>query len=179
MGDEISRIDRLTEQLLDLASPRTYSAHPVGLHSVLNAGFELLAGRVSDKQIQLIIELNASPDLVIGDPSAIKQVLLNLSFNAIQALDARSNGKWVKIVTQNLNGAIEMSVSDNGPGIAPSMHIRLFQPFQSTKSSGFGLGLAICRDILTNLGATISIDPPVPGCGATFRVLFPCPPSSS
>jgi C4-dicarboxylate-specific signal transduction histidine kinase len=50
---------------------------------------------------------------------------------------------------------------------------RLFQPFQSNKSSGFGLGLAICSDILAGLDATISVDPAVPGRGASFRVVFP------
>jgi len=65
-------------------------------------------------------------------------------------------------------------VADSGPGIAPEIRPRLFQPFQSTKSSGFGLGLAICSDILAGLDATISVDPSEPGCGATFRIVFPC-----
>jgi signal transduction histidine kinase len=176
MGDEISRIDRLTEQLLDLASPRTYSAHPVELHAVLQTGFELIAGKAKEKSVQLIGEFEAKPDTVIGDPGAIKQVVLNLCLNAIQALEARTAGRWVRVSTRNVGGTIEMAVSDNGSGISPTMQSRLFQPFQSSKSSGFGLGLAICRDILTNLGATISIDPPQSGSGATFRVVFPCPP---
>jgi len=70
-------------------------------------------------------------------------------------------------------------VSDSGPGVAEEIRPRLFQPFQSTKSTGFGLGLAICRDILANLDATITVDPTVPGRGATFRVIFPCQPLSS
>jgi signal transduction histidine kinase len=56
---------------------------------------------------------------------------------------------------------------------------RLFQPFQSTKSSGFGLGLAICKDILAGMNATIRADPPNAGCGAKFRIELPCPPRSS
>jgi signal transduction histidine kinase len=72
-----------------------------------------------------------------------------------------------------------MAVADSGPGIAPEIRPKLFQPFQTTKSTGFGLGLAICSDILANLHATISVDPPTPGRGATFRVIFPCQPSSS
>ena len=69
---------------------------------------------------------------------------------------------------------IELSVADSGPGISPEIRPKLFQPFQTTKSSGFGLGLAICSDILTNLAATISVDPSEPGQGAIFRVTFPC-----
>ena len=176
MVDEVARIDRLTEQLLDLASPRTYSAHQIDLHPVLLAGLELVGGKAKENQVKLVAELKASPDRAFADASAVKQVLLNLCLNAIQALDARPADRWVKVATHNLEGSIQMLVSDNGPGIAPEMHARLFQPFQTTKSSGFGLGLAICRDILTNLGATITIDPPEPGCGATFRVTFPCRP---
>jgi signal transduction histidine kinase len=59
------------------------------------------------------------------------------------------------------------------------MHQKLFQPFQTTKSTGFGLGLAICRDILANLHASISVDPPEAGLGATFRVTYPCQAFSS
>ena len=87
--------------------------------------------------------------------------------------------RWVKIATRNTPGGIEMAVADSGPGISEEIRPRLFQPFQTTKSTGFGLGLAICSDILANLNASITVDPPVPGQGATFRVIFPCQPSSS
>lgn len=80
----------------------------------------------------------------------------------------------MKISTHNLMDRIEVVVADSGPGIAPEIRPRLFQPFQSTKSSGFGLGLAICSDILAGLDATISVDPSEPGRGATFRIVFPC-----
>ena len=56
---------------------------------------------------------------------------------------------------------------------------RLFTPFQSTKSSGFGLGLAISSEIMSGLKGTIAADPPRPGEGATFRLIFPCPSPSS
>ncbi len=167
LGDEVTRIDRLTEQLLDLAAPRTYSAHSLALHPVLRGGIELFAAKAREREVELKVELAADPDTAVADPSAVKQVLLNLCLNAIQALDSRSDGRIVSVSTRNLPDGIELCVSDNGPGLPAEMHARLFQPFQTTKSSGFGLGLAICRDILTNLGASISIDPPVPGEGAT------------
>jgi signal transduction histidine kinase len=179
ISEEVSRIDRLTEQLLDLASPRAYVAEMIELHPVLRASLDLVTVKAVDKRIQFITDFHASPDRALTDPSAAKQVLLNLCFNAIQAVETRTGERWVKVTTGNVPDGVEMVVEDSGPGIAPEIRARLFQPFQSTKSSGFGLGLAICSDILSGINATISVDPSLPGRGATFRVTFPCPVLSS
>ena len=180
IAEEVNRIDRLTEQLLDLASPRTYAPSEIELHPVLRSTIELVAPKAAKKNVQLVTDFAATPDAVHTDPAAAKQVMLNLCFNALQALETKSDGqRCVWVATRNTRKGVEVAVSDTGAGIAPDMLPRLFKPFQTTKSSGFGLGLAICSDILTNLNATISVDPPVPGKGATFRVNFPCQPSSS
>jgi signal transduction histidine kinase len=179
MSDEVGRIDRLTEQLLELASPRAYLAQMIELHSVLRGSLELVAPKAADKRVQIITDFSASPDQAYSDPSAIKQVVLNLCLNAIQAMESRDGERWVSISTQRMDTTIVLLVSDNGPGIAAEMQSRLFNPFQSTKSTGFGLGLAICRDILGNLNASIVVDPPVIDRGATFRVTIPCQPLSS
>jgi signal transduction histidine kinase len=175
IGDEVKRIDQLTEQLLDLSAPRNYKPERIELHQVLQGGLDLVAAKAAEKKVQFQTEFRAKPDAVSTDPAAAKQVMLNLCFNAIQAVEMGANdARWIRISTRNVDGGVEMAVSDNGPGIAPEMHAKLFQPFQTTKSTGFGLGLAICRDILANLQASISVDPPVPGKGATFRVTYPC-----
>jgi signal transduction histidine kinase len=179
IGDEVNRIDRLTVQLLELASPRVYRAEKMDLHAVLRASLDLVEAKATDKHIVFQTDFGAAPDTAWSDASAVKQVMLNLCFNAIQSLEAREGERWVRISTRNTPGGIEMAVSDSGPGIADEIRPRLFQPFQSTKSTGFGLGLAICSDILANLDATITVDPTVPGRGATFRVIFPCQPLSS
>ena len=176
IGTEVGRIDRLTEQLLDLAAPRAYAAESLELHPMLRASLDLVSAKATDRNIQFLTDFQAAPDRVYTDASAAKQVMLNLCFNAIQAVESRTGGGWVKIATRNVANGIEMAVADSGPGIAAEIQALLFQPFQTTKSSGFGLGLAICSDILTNLNATISVDPPAPGQGATFRVIFPCQP---
>jgi signal transduction histidine kinase len=180
IGEEVSRIDRLTEQLLDLASPRAYIAEIVELHPILRDSLDLVVAKATDKRIQFLTEFQAATDQVLTDSSAAKQVLLNLCFNAIQAVESRSNGeRWVKVSTRNVHLGVEMVVEDSGPGIAPEIRSKLFQPFHSTKSTGFGLGLAICSDILSGLNATISVDSSAPGRGAAFRVTFPCPVLSS
>jgi signal transduction histidine kinase len=180
IGDEVARIDQLTEQLLDLASPRTYSAQMIELHPLLAAGMDLVAAKAAHRNVSLITDFKAEPDRAFTDASAAKQVMLNLCFNAIQAVENhKTEERWVKVATRNTDVGIEMAVADSGPGISPEMRPRLFQPFQTTKSSGFGLGLAICSDILSNLQANISVDPPEKGRGAVFRVTFPCQPLSS
>lgn len=179
IGDEVSRIDRLTEQLLDMAAPRVYTAVPVELHPLLRAGLDLVTTKADHRQVKLITEFAASSDIVLTDAAATKQVLLNLCFNAIHAVENREGERWIRIATRNVPEGVEVSVTDNGPGISAEILPRLFQPFQTTKSTGFGLGLAICSDILSGLKATIAADPPCPGQGATFRVHFPCPPPSS
>jgi signal transduction histidine kinase len=177
IGDEVTRIDRLTEQLLDLASPRVYKAQLIDLHSIIKSGLDLVVPRATDKHVRLISDFQAAPDRAFTDPAAVTQVLLNLCFNAIQALESRPSDRWVRILTRNTgDGRIELVVSDNGPGLTSEMRKRLFRPFQTTKSSGFGLGLTICRDILAGLKVPIVLDPPVVGQGATFRVIFPCRP---
>jgi len=179
IGSEVARIERLTEQLLDLASPRRYEPEPVSLHEVIKSSLELVSSKAEDKRTEIITDLSAGPDIVFTDANATKQVILNLCFNAIQAQESQDRQRLVRLGTKNRGSSIELVVSDNGPGIAPEIRSRLFEAFQTTKSSGFGLGLAICSEILSSLGASISVDPFAPGQGATFRVVFPCPPRSS
>ena len=149
------------------------------LHTVLRGSLDLVATKAAEKRIEFRSDFAAAPDVIFSDASAAKQVMLNLCFNAIQAVEAREGERWVRVATRNVPGGIEMAIADSGPGISEEIRPRLFQPFQSTKSTGFGLGLAICSDILGNLDATISVDPAAAGQGATFRVTFPCQPLSS
>lgn len=179
IGQEVDRIDRLTVQLLELALPRAYQVEKMELHTVLRGSLDLVATKAAEKRIEFRSDFAAAPDVIFSDASAAKQVMLNLCFNAIQAVEAREGERWVRVATRNVPGGIEMAIADSGPGISEEIRPRLFQPFQSTKSTGFGLGLAICSDILGNLDATISVDPAAAGQGATFRVTFPCQPLSS
>lgn len=180
IGEEVGRIDQLTQQLLDISSPRTYESKMIELHPLIRGTLELVTAKAGYRQARFITDLGANPGEVFTDASAAKQVFLNLCFNAIQAVELQpSDDRWIRVSTRNREGGIELIVSDSGPGIAPELRAKLFQPFQTTKSSGFGLGLAICSDILSHIKARISVDPHEFGYGATFRVFFPCQPSSS
>lgn len=179
ISEEVGRIDRLTEQLLDLASPRHYNPVPTSLHQVISSSLDLVATKAEERRTVLHRDLQASPDVIFTDENAARQVLLNLCFNGIQAQEQQSGERWLRLTTRNVNRGVELCVADNGPGIAPEARVHLFQAFHSTKSSGFGLGLAICNEILTSLDATIDVDPYVEGQGAVFRIVFPCPQPTS
>jgi signal transduction histidine kinase len=149
------------------------------IHLLLTGCLDLIAAKADDKGVQIVRDFQAQNDVVYTDPNAVKQVVLNLGFNAIQALEQHPGDRNLQLSTRQLPSAVELTVTDTGPGISSEVWSRLFQPFQSTKSSGFGLGLAICKDILSSLHASITADPPVPGRGATFRIVLPCQPPTS
>ena len=99
------------------------------------------------------------------DPARMEDVLSSLVVNA---LEARGNGARVRLTARRQDSeVIELLVEDDGPGIDPSLRERLFRPFTSTKRSGTGLGLVICRKIVEQQGGTIEIVPSELG-GAGF-----------
>lgn len=102
------------------------------------------------------------------DETRLCQVLLNLLKNAAQALQGRP-GPIIDLETEVVGDRVVVRISDNGPGIAPSMARRLFEPWQTTKADGTGIGLALCRRYLAEMGGTIEhVDRP--GQGARFEI---------
>jgi signal transduction histidine kinase len=174
INEEVLRIEELTDQLLHMAAPRNYQEEVVDIHQEIRASVELVRLKAESRGVEIRFGLGANNGVVLTDGSAARQVVLNLLLNGIQAFDScDSNVRWVSVATRDLSSGVEVVISDSGPGLSPEIVPRLFEPFQTSKSSGFGLGLAICRNILQGLGATISADSSSPGVGATFRVVFP------
>lgn len=179
IGDEIGRIETLTEQLMDLASPRRYVMETLCLHVLLTDLCEMLKVRARDRAVAIECCFEAEPDQIQSDAGAVRQIVLNLCINAMQAQEGQDNNRMVRISTKSTTIGVELAVSDNGPGIHAEARKWLFQSFQTTKSTGIGLGLAICGEIVRNINAKISVDNYVAGQGAIFRVVFPCQQSSS
>lgn len=175
---EITRIEELTEQLLDLATPRKYVLEVCSLQRILIDLRDLIVLRTKERQVEVFCQFDASHDRILADAGAVRQIVLNLCINAIQAQEGQKTPRWIRIATNSTSMGTEVMIADNGPGIKDELRSRLFQTFQTTKSSGFGLGLAICGEIARNINARISLDDFVPGRGTTFRVLFPCQLSS-
>ena len=90
--------------------------------------------------------------MISGDPSQLKQVLMNLGSNAAEAMDFAGT---LRISIANERGPVEMRFDDEGPGIEPDKIARIFEPFYTTKDSGVGMGLAVCMRIVTAHDGTI------------------------
>jgi len=97
--------------------------------------------------VRVTLELDHALPAVMVDPVQIQQVVLNLVRNAIEAMETVTR-RELTIATYISGDEIEASVADTGPGIAPELADRLFQPFVTTKKTGMGLGLSICREIV-------------------------------
>jgi two-component system sensor kinase FixL len=124
------------------------------------------------------LELELAPGLprFLGDGVQVQQVLMNLIRNATEAMKESGLGEEVRVVTrQSVDGMVEFCVSDQGPGIAPGVEARLFEPFLTTKSQGMGLGLSICKSIVQAHGGDLTYRRPDEG-GAQFLARFPAVP---
>src|SRR5271170_3679503 len=123
--------------------------------------------------VRVSLELDDTLPPVLVDHVQIQQVVLNLVRNAIEAME-QVQRRELTIGTRRVpeQGMVEVIVSDTGPGIAPDLGERLFQPFVTTKATGMGLGLSICREIVEAHHGRLTTAP-APSGGAEFRVTLP------
>ena len=138
------------------------------LHSTLRLARHTL------EKAEVELQVDLAPDLhpIEGDAGALDQVFLNLLKNAAEALEGR--GGAICVDTRREQAGIVAEIRDNGPGVAPEVQERLFEPFFSTKEagSGTGLGLSVSRRIVTEQGGSIEVAS-APGEGTTFSVRLP------
>lgn len=176
-----TRMSRITEDLLALASVESgdykVQARPVAASTVVRDAIHAFAGMVLDGEVALETgELTES--LVMADEDALTQVFGNLIENAVKY---GKGGNRVQVGARDLNGVVEFSVRDFGPGIASEHLPRIFERFyrvdkaRSRESGGTGLGLSIAKHIVLAHGGTIRVESEL-GAGATF--LFTLPKSS-
>ena len=134
------------------------------------ADLALIGTRESGVKLQLRIAPHLP--LVVIDKIQIQQVVVNLIRNAVQSMQASIRRELTIIAEVVEPHRIEISVTDTGPGIAPEIADRLFQPFVTTKPQGMGIGLSICRSIVESHGGQLSVKPNPEG-GASFHFCLP------
>jgi len=184
LGEEVSRIDRIVNQLLRFARPAKPSLSPVSLHAIADNTLNLVKQQLRQRNIALNRQFEAEPDLILGDHDMLAQALLNFFLNAIDAMGERGaltvTTRVVEVPTKQLDlwghpitvRRLRLSIEDSGPGIDPENLPHVFDPFFTTKASGTGLGLSVSHGIIQEHDGVIELDSEL-GRGTVFHLEFP------
>jgi signal transduction histidine kinase len=182
--EEVERLDRVVGSVLDYARPSKGDAGAVDVNAVVKRTLTVLASDRTE-ECELRTDLAEALPMVRADAEQLRQVLINLIRNAVQAMGGHGT---VQVTTRRRSDHnstalgrdpvvphadwIEIAVRDEGPGIAPQVQKNLFVPFFTTKDRGTGLGLAISQRVVEEMGGRIEVVSR-PGAGSTFSLVLP------
>jgi signal transduction histidine kinase len=166
---EVRRLNAIVEEFLSLARPIRLSPGPVPVADLLGEIRQLIEPQARAAGIAVEQEIPAALGDVAADRDRLKQVLLNLVLNAIEAMPA---GGRLTLGAAISGPALVLTVADTGSGIAPELLPRVFEPYVTTKTKGLGLGLAIARRIVEAHGGRIEAEGRA-GQGTRFRITLP------
>ncbi|HTG81007.1 MAG TPA: ATP-binding protein [Geobacteraceae bacterium] len=181
MIKEVRRVNRIVEELLELASPRKIEFGRVNLHKVLGDILVLQKRAARDKKITFRQQFDPSIPPILADEAHLTQLFLNLVKNAVEAVGEAGTVQVASRVVSDYSMSqnwerrsrmVAVEVSDDGPGIDKELLEHLYTPFFTTKAKGTGLGLAICQKIVSEHRGMIKVDTD-PGRGTTFTVMLP------
>jgi PAS domain S-box-containing protein len=165
--EEIERLSRLVTEFLSFARPTALNLADVDLADLARRVIDLERPVADDHETALTFSGPERPLIVAVDAERIKQVLLNLVRNALDAVEAGGN---VRVSVETDGAGARITIADDGPGIPVEIEARIFEPFFTTKERGTGLGMAIAHKIIDQHGGTLSVDGQ---SGATFTITLP------
>lgn len=166
---EIDRLANVVNSLLAFTRPLQVDARPVRVAELFDRAVLLARDELEAKRLRLERHTAAALPAVQADPDLLSQVLIGLLANAAEAVPP---GGAIALDAYAADGAVQLSVADSGPGIAPELRARVFEPFFTTRPHGTGLGLAIARQIVEAHGGRIEAGA-VTGGGARFTITLP------
>ncbi|MCW5709408.1 ATP-binding protein [Shinella sp.] len=161
------RIAGITEDLKALARKGRTAAEPVVLQEVIDGAILLLRSRFTGRLERLIVAPLSEGLRVTGNRLRLEQVFINLFQNALEAVEDRADGRVTVSIAAGKSDVV-VSVADNGPGLPADILASLFEPFNTSKEKGLGLGLVIAKDIVSDYGGRLEVE--TGERGATFRV---------
>lgn len=168
-GKTVKRIQDFARQRRD------HDFEPVAVDQLLMDVNDITRPRWKDRSqannvhINLNLQINSDAS-IMGDPSELREVLVNMVFNAV---DAMPKGGKLTLSAEEIDGSMEIAISDTGCGMSSEVRSRIFDPFFTTKGkAGMGLGLAVCYGIIQRHQGTIEIESTV-GEGSIFRIKLP------
>ncbi|UTR09007.1 ATP-binding protein [Evansella sp. LMS18] len=168
LNNELDRIEQISGELLILAKPHSERKKELDITGLLEDIKVLLSTQAIIKGISINSEYAEGSLAFFGDETKIKQVFINIMKNAIEAMDTGE----IRIGAKREGRDINITISDEGPGMPEHVLSRIGEPFFTTKEKGSGLGLTICYRIIESSGGTISINSQN-GKGTTFFITLP------
>jgi two-component system, NtrC family, nitrogen regulation sensor histidine kinase NtrY len=176
LDTSVTQILREIDRLAEIARAFSRYGAPAQLAGPLDAvdvrgvvGEALTLYRAGEPRIRYVERIEPDVPRVSARADELKEVIINLLENARAALGDEG---MILVAASHLDGVVELEVTDDGPGIAPDLLSRVFEPHFSTRSSGTGLGLPIVRRLVESWGGSVGAES-APGGGATLRVRIP------
>ncbi len=154
--EEVLRLISFIDNFLDFAKPRDPEFRQIDLNTLIDKTFILLEKMIDDKQIRVDISADRNLPPVTGDASMLKQVILNVILNAIQASERKKG--LIKVSTGINKSFAELVIKDYGKGIEKVSLDKIFDPFFSTKAEGSGTGLTTSQRIVEQHGGKINVE---------------------
>jgi two-component system, LuxR family, sensor kinase FixL len=168
---EAERAGEIVRRMRRFSARSEPDRQPMDMNAMAEESLELaLVG--TSKAIQIERDFEVRSPLVMCDPVQVRQIMVNLLKNAVEATNRKSLPR-IFVTTSLSDGFAHFRVSDNGPGITPAMAGRLFKAFETSKPQGMGLGLAISKMIAQNHHGDLVLDTGGSGSGACFGLKLP------
>lgn len=173
---EIERLEKLISDLLDFARPKEFNFEPTDINEIVRSIIFLIGEQCNNQGVRLFTRYGRRATKAYMDAEKIRQGLLNVMINAIQAMPQggeliiETGGGGVDVTGENRS--VTVTIKDTGPGIPDAVKGRIFDPFFTTHHEGTGLGLSITHSIVKEHGGTIRFDSEE-GKGARFVVSLP------
>jgi two-component system, NtrC family, sensor kinase len=172
IDEDVFRCKTIISALLDFSRSRPPQTRQTDLNALAAAAVALVGYQLKLKQVQVELRTGADLPLITADDGQLRQVLVGLLMNALDAVEAHGQ---VRVETARVEGGrVSLTVADDGRGIAPEDMENLFTPFFTRKQtgSGMGLGLAVCHGIVTAHGGEIHVESEI-GRGTRIQIVLP------
>jgi two-component system sensor histidine kinase HydH len=170
LEEEITRLEQLIQSFFDFARPPVPEKRLMDVRPIIEQTIAFLSGRAAAASARIELHLPLTPAGATVDPGQFRQVLLNLVLNALDAMPA--GGTITVELAVETDGGLTLQVADRGCGLPEALGERIFDPFTTTKATGLGLGLSICKRIATMHGGSLTAANRASG-GAVFTLRLP------
>lgn len=173
--EQAMRAGEILRRLREFSRKRPFQQSQVDLNCVAQDARSLVESVISSQRIDLRLQIDGDLPRISGDSVQLQQVFVNLILNASEAFEEIPNlaARQIVISIKKIGKEILCRVEDNGPGLQPGAIDRIYEPFYTTKEGGLGLGLAVCRTIISHHGGRLWAEPNDGKGGAIFSFIIP------